>query len=484
LIASLPVLLFLVPFLAALIAATGGWFVRGWARGVATAASLIEMGLVVFLAQNIEALPIRTFLGGWAPPHGIEWSLDPLGALIAALIAVTCGLVLIGGHGLVRAELAGRETSFYTSALLLQSGLLGIVLTADLFNLFVHLEVASLSAYALVAAGGKDAPRAAVRYLIVGTLGASVYLLGVGLLYASTGSLNMADVAARLAQTSGALPATGAAMIAVGLALKMGLFPLHAWMPAAYAQAPAAGAAILAPLSTKVAAFALLRIAVSVLVPSGIAKASGLLDALALVGSAAMVAGSALAFLENDLRRMLAYSSVSQIGIVVAGVGLHHPTALLGSTIHIGADVLAKAALFLIAGALAADYGIRDVRELRRLRRRAPLLRASILVVGLSLIGIPPLMGFFGKWYLLSAAVDRSAIGMVVAIALSTVLTIAYVFRLIEGLYFTSAESAPRAPFFGPAATGAIFAAGLLLFSLISGPVLHFLAARALPGGS
>jgi multicomponent Na+:H+ antiporter subunit D len=484
---ALPALLFLVPFVAALLAGLLGWFVRGWARWTAIVAAVLEVALACHGVLGAGPVRTRAFMGGWPPPLGIEWALDPLGALAVVLVVVTSGLVLVGVPGLVRAELDGREPSFYVAALLLESALLGMVLTADLFNFFVHLEVAALCSYALVAAGGRGAPRAALRYLVMGTLGASSYLLGVGMLYAATGSLNMSDVAARLAHASPALAATGGALVVVGLALKMGLFPLHGWMPAAYARAPAAAAALMAPLVTKVSALALLRIVGWVLVPHAFGRDAGVLPALSAAGTVAIVAGAVLALRENDLRRLLAYSSVSQMGIVAAGIGLGHPTALTGAVVHIVADTVAKAVLFLVAGVLAVRWGIRDVRQLGRLRGTAPALRAIILVAGLSLVGLPPLMGFYGKWYVVTAALEQDAPWVVAAVGVGTMLTVAYVFRIVERLFLAPRDEASRAApplgVAGPLGSGGVLAAGLVLFALASGPLLHLIEREALLAG-
>ncbi len=472
---ALPGLLFMVPFLGALLAAVLGWFVRGWARGTAVVASALEIALAARALLGAGGPPVRTFMGGWAPPLGIEWSLDLAGAVVIAVVAVTGGLVLIAADGLVRAELPGRETSFYVAALLLVSGLVGMTLTAD-------LEVAALSSYALVAAGGAGAPRAAFRYLIVGTLGASTYLLGVGFLYAATGTLNASDVVARLPHASPALAATGGALIVVGLALKMGVFPLHGWVAAAYGTAPAAASALMAPLVTKVAAFALLRVVGWVLVPHALARGGGPLTALCVAGTAAILAGGVLAVRENDLRRLLAYSSVSQIGLVAAGIGLADATALTGALVHLVADAVAKGALFLAAGLLAVRHGIRDVRELDRLRGGAPVLRAVFLAGGLSLVGLPPFLGFFGKWYVLTAALERGAPWLAAAIGLGTMLAVAYVFRIVEALYLGPRAAGREAPARGvvaPLGASGALAGALVLFGLASGPLLRLIEREA-----
>src|SRR5690606_6164438 len=196
---------------------------------------------------------LHTHLGGWAPPLGIEFVMDPLTVLMAVLVSGGAFLLLLGMRTAVSTELEGRETAFHALTLLLVTGMTGMVMTGDLFNMFVHLEVTSLSAYALAGSGRPGAARAGLHYLLIGSLGASLYLLGVGFIYAGTGTLNMADVAVRLADAPPQLAMMGAALIAGGLGIKMALFPLHGWMPAAYSACTTPAATLMAALVTKVA---------------------------------------------------------------------------------------------------------------------------------------------------------------------------------------------------------------------------------------
>jgi multicomponent Na+:H+ antiporter subunit D len=257
----LPALLFLIPFAAALLCVVLGERRRRAAAGVAGGAMLLAAAMAVTaLVAVLRDGTIRMHMGGWAPPLGIEWVLDPLAALMALLVGGVGATVLVGARAAIGRELEGRQSLFYASALLLVSGLMGMALTGDLFNMFVFLELGSLSAYALVATGPRRAPGAAMRYLLIGSLGASLYLLGVGFIYATTGTLNMADVAARLPAADPRPALTGLALIIAGLGVKMGLVPLHGWMPAAYSRGPAAASALLAPLATKLAGYALIRV--------------------------------------------------------------------------------------------------------------------------------------------------------------------------------------------------------------------------------
>jgi multicomponent Na+:H+ antiporter subunit D len=482
----LPSLLFIVPFLAALVAAAGGWLLAGVARWVALGALVVTAALaVVSVPLVLTTGPLVTHLGGWPPPIGIEVLLDPLSACVAALVAVVALIVVAGSMREVREELPGQQTAYYASVLLMLSGLLGIVITGDLFNLFVQIELASLSAYALVATGGPGAPRAGVTSLIIGSFGASIYLAGVGFLYAATGTLNMADVAERLAAAEPRLVAVGGVLIVAGLGVKMALFPLHMWMPAAYALSPSAAASLMAPLVTKVSAYALIRVLFWVFGGETQVVTRLLLDLVALAGAAAIVAGGIMALVETDLRRLLAYSSIGQMGVVALGVGVANAPGMSGAVLHIANDALMKGALFVAACIALLRFGVREVSDLSRLRGRAPWTSAAMAVAGLSLIGIPPLGGFFGKWYVLNGTLADGRWALTAAFVVGSLATVGYVLRLIESLFF-SAPSGERDRREG--SRPALVACGLLTILVIligvgNERIVTSIVTPALPGG-
>lgn len=490
---NLPIALFLVPFIAALVVTCVGWYWRGGAR-LLTLLSLAGLSVlsVYGLQTVLEEGRHHTEMAGWMPPLGIEVVLDPLSAVVGLLVGVTSLLVLWATGPSIRAELPGRQTLFYATSLLLIGGMMGMVVAGDLFNLFVHVEVAAIASYAMVAAGGRGAPRAALRYLILGTLGASLYLLGVGFLFAATGSLNMADVAARLGESEPALAMVGSALILVGLGVKAGLFPLHGWMPAAYARAPIAAAALMAPLMTKVAAYALIRILFWVYGTDYLVNDRIILEVLLWAGAAAVVLGGVMAFVQSDLRRMLAYSSVAQVGLVAVGVGLANTQALIGGFLHIANDVLMKGALFLVAGVALMRFGVREVDDLCHLRGRAPWTGVVVVVAGLSLIGIPPLAGFFGKWYVLLGALEEQRWGITAALVIGSLATVGYVFRLIERMYFASPpdpaenggglDATTREGPWAMIVASVVFAVALVLLGWYNAAVVEWVMEPALPG--
>ncbi|MFC6614749.1 proton-conducting transporter membrane subunit [Halopenitus salinus] len=421
----------------------------GWPIAAATALALLAMaGAVVRTAFLDPPSPIGIVheLGGWQRPYGIELVADELSAAMVALIAIVAAATL------VLSRVAGpRGNAFYAAYLMLVGGLMGMALTGDLFNLFVFLEIVGLTTYALVAADRSGASAyASIKYLMVGTVGASLYLVGVGYTFLATGSLNMVDLQGAIASVGYGDPLiqAGYAFIAVGFGLKIALFPLHVWQPDAYQRAPDSVTALIAALVSTAAAYALLRVTYTVFTVEFLEANPHITNGMLLVAGVSILVGSALAVMQSDLKRLFAYSSVAQFGMIVAAIGLANETALLGGIVHLIGHGLLKFGLFLAIGLLAYGYGARRVRDLASLARRAPYVSGAFVVLGLALVGIPPSVGLLGKWYIALGAVrvagtgDPAGAGIAVVMLLSTLFTLAYVARIVEQLYFAGVDPA------------------------------------------
>jgi multicomponent Na+:H+ antiporter subunit D len=321
--------------------------------------------------------------------------------------------------------------------LLLLTGLMGVVLSGDLFHLFVFIEVYALATYPLVALGGDRGVLAALRYLLLGTIGSGLYLLGVGFIYFSTGTLNMADASLALAGLSDNPATLGAlALIVIGLALKMALFPLHVWLPDAHSSAPPGVAALLAAVQVKAAAYALLRIVHDVFGPAyldgdGIAVTT----ALTWFGAAGIVFGSVLAIRQTDIKRMLAYSTVAQLGYIGVGIGLGTPLAIVAALLHVLNHAVMKSGLFLAVGGILDRTHLKTIARYTGLGRRMPLTMGGFALLSLSMVGIPPLAGFWSKWYLIVATLEDGVWPLAVIIGLSSLLTAVYFLRLFERIF-------------------------------------------------
>lgn len=412
------------------------------------AVSVAALAVSVLLLQQVHAAgPISYRLGGWDAPWGIEYRIDLLNAWVLFIVTALGSVVMAAARTSVAKELGeNRQALFYTLYLLCFAGLLGIVATGDVFNVFVFLEISSLSTYALIALGrDRRALWASFQYLIMGTIGATFILIGIGFLYAMTGTLNMADLAARLPALSGSTTVLAAfAFIVVGVCLKLALFPLHLWLPNAYSYAPSIVTAFLAATATKVALYLLLRFAVTVF-GVDFALSSLPLEALFIgLGLAGVFVASVVAIYQVDIKRMFAYSSVAQIGYMAIGIGIGTAAALQATLLHLFNHALMKGGLFLALAGLAYRVGGCRLENFRGLGRSMPWTMAAIVVGGISLIGMPLTVGFVSKWYLIAAAIDSNLWWLALLVVLGSLLAVAYVWRLVEAGYFQSGEFPPE----------------------------------------
>ncbi len=398
---------------------------------------------LVLLGQVLESGPIYLRIGGWDAPWGIEYRLDRVGGLVMVIVSAIGSVIMTYSRASVEKEIPkDRIYLFYAMYLLCLTGLLGITITGDVFNLFVFLEISSLSSYVLIALGSnRRALTAAYRYLIMGTIGATFYIIGVGLMYMQTGTLNMSDLATLMPTVIDSRVIHAAlAFLTVGISLKLALFPLHMWLPNAYTFAPSTVSAFLAGTATKVAVYVLIRIVFTVFGGVVILKnIPGVQEILMTLAIAGIFVASAIAVFQDNIKRMLAYSSVAQIGYIILGISFASTTGLTGSIIHLFNHALMKTALFMVMGAISLRIGGVTITDMRGLGRRMPWTMAAFVVGGLSLIGIPLTVGFVSKWYLIKAAIEQDMLLIAGLIVLGSLNAVAYVWRIIEAAYFQEA---------------------------------------------
>lgn len=440
-----PIIVVIVPLMTAILIPVLARFRRAlaWHSAAASCGASLVISFFILFAVLREGR-ISYWLGGWEPPWGIEYAVDYLSGFMLVVVSFIAFMVALYSRRSVEMEIeAGRHVFFYAVYMLLVAGLLGIVITGDVFNMYVFIEISSLSGYALIASGRRrEALTASYNYLILGTIGATFILLGIGHLYMATGSLNMADLSVRLPGLyHSRVVLTAFAFFSVGLSLKLALFPLHIWMPNAYATAPSAVGAVLAATSTKVGAYALFRVMFTVFDIGFDLEVVPYTKILLVLSCLAIVAGSVIAIAQTSIKRMLAYSSVGQIGYMVLGAALANETAMVGGLLHILNHALMKGALFLVAGAVLYRAGVEDISGLRGMGRRMPLTMAAFTIAALSMIGVPLTVGFVSKWYLAVGALDAGRWYIVPVILLSSLLTAVYFWRIIESVYFGSAAA-------------------------------------------
>ncbi|MBI1391731.1 MAG: monovalent cation/H+ antiporter subunit D family protein [Alphaproteobacteria bacterium] len=395
----------------------------------------------MLLARVTAEGVISYALGDWAPPIGIEYRVDLANALVMLLVSGVATLAAAFSYASIRTEIDDRQLPlFYAAFMICMTGLLGVTVTGDAFNVFVFLEISSLSTYALVALGARVDRRAltaAFNYLVMGTLGATFFVIGLGLIYQATGTLNMADIRAQLsAGPPGAMPNSmveaAFAFILVGMGLKAAAFPMHLWMPNAYAYAPSAVSAFIAAASTKVAVYVLIRFTFTIFGSDFDFIDAMLTYVLTPIALAGMFFASIVAVFQEDVKRMLAYSSVGQIGYMLLGISFGTEAGLQASLIHIFNHGLMKSALFMAVACVMLRLGVHTCSGFHGLTKRMPFTAAAFIFSGLSLVGVPLTVGFVSKWYLLQAAFDAGRPWAGFLIVASSLIAVVYVGRVIE----------------------------------------------------
>ena len=434
----LPILQIILPLMAAPVCMVIRHPHVVWIWATLIALLCLPMSIALLMQVMVEGVIIYE-LGGWAAPWGIEYRIDKLNAFVLVIVTAIGAVVMPYAKRTVDTEIpVSRVYLFYTMLLLCEAGLLGISVTGDAFNLFVFLEVSSLSSYVLISFGkDRRALTAAYRYLIMGTIGATFYIIGVGLMYNATGSLNIYDLSRLIPELAGSRTIQAAmAFLTVGLGLKLALFPMHMWLPNAYTYAPSAVTVFLAATATKVAVYALIRVTYTIFGTVDILEIVPIRDMFMVMAVIAMFVGSLVAIYQLNIKRMLAYSSVAQIGYIVLGLSFDTVTGMAAGIIHLFNHAVMKGGLFMALGAVAYRVGGVQLGQMTGLGRKMPWTMASFVAGGLSLIGVPLTVGFVSKWYLIQAALEKGWWMIAILIVISSLLAVIYVWRVVEVIYF------------------------------------------------
>ncbi len=467
-----------VPLAAAFLTPLLGLISRRFARWLpvlALAVNLVTAWRI--LGPTLAAgSPTAVLIGGWRIPWGINLQVGALGVGLAALIALISLLVAVYALTYIRIE---AEPRYHMLFLLLVTGATGIVLTGDIFNLFVFLEILCLSAYGLTATlGDKNGTEAAFKYLVQGSVGSSLVLIAIALIYGLFGTLNMAHIASLAPSANHHTLVLIALLFVTGIGVEAAVFPLNAWLPDAHSSAPSSISAVLSGFVIEMALVVMLKVLYSVLGLPTLAPVLGVLGVLTLL------VGEFVAFRQTNIKRVLAYSSVGQLGLILFAFSLHTPEGIAAGLLQLGNHALAKSILFLAAGYMIARTGAYDYRSYSKLAQKMPLACGAFTIGALALIGVPPLFGFFSKFRIITAAANAGGAGELTAILWilgGTVVEAAYFLRIIQVLYFGAPES-ETAP--APAAAEApplpVLAMAVLVLLLLIGLVyLPFVTSTA-----
>ena len=393
--------------------------------------SLLVASLVSVKIVNVYGTLVYS-VGAWKPPIGIAMVLDGLTSFMLVTVnLVACAIAL---YSINYMERFTAKWKFYTLFLLMLAGMNGVVVTGDMFNLFVFLEIASVASYALVAFGTeRHELEAAFKYAVMSTVGSLFILLGIALLYSYTSTLNMADIANVLLQKGTKnITLMVSVLFLMGFGLKAALVPFHAWPPDAHPSAPAPISAMLSGVLIKsLGIYALCRIFYNVI---GVTPAIS--SILMFLGTLSMVIGGLLAIGQWDFKRLLAYSSISQVGYIVLGIGLGTPLGILGGLFHLFNHSIFKSLLFLNSGAVEYSTGTRDLKKMGGLAARMPATGTTGLIASMSIAGVPPFSGFWSKLLIIVAAVQAERFGYAFWAVLISVLTLAMYMKVMKYAFF------------------------------------------------
>ena len=494
-----PALLVMIPLLSALAVSAMGWINKRWCFPITVAAlvgALASAGAL--LVQVLSSGTIIYKMAGWNPPVGINYTIDHLNAPVLVVILAVALLNLMGAKARIEEEFSDRLGAYLALYLLFVCGMAGIVATGDAFNLYVLLEIGSLTGYALIGLGKERAALSSLNYLFMGTIGASFYLLGIGYVYIATGTLNMADISRMvpaLAESGSPILFMAFIICMAGLFVKMALFPMHGWLPNAYSNAPSASGGLIAPLTTKVMIYAMIRAGLTIFTPEYTFARPMLSQTIVWVAISAIVFGSLLALMQRRLTRMLTYIIVAEVGYMVGGFWLGNKAGITGATLHIINDAAMTMALFMAVSVITYKTKSDKFEDLQGLFGKMPFTMLAFGLAALAVIGIPPTCGFFSKWYLISAGIDAGNWAFVGALLFSSLVNAVLFFRIFEIAYFEPfAEghgehgSHPHGPVIAEAPLTmvvplVIAALSLLVLGLYSGDIVTKLIQLAIPAG-
>ncbi|HPO13384.1 MAG TPA: monovalent cation/H+ antiporter subunit D family protein [Candidatus Hydrogenedentes bacterium] len=396
-------------------------------------ATCVGLLLSLWSIYLVQVQPTSVYsVGNWPPPLGIAMVMDGLSAFM--LVTVNAIAFAVALYSVDYMERFTAKWQFHSLFLLMLAGMNNVIITGDLFNLFVFLEIAAVASYALVAFGTeRHALEAAFKYAVMGTIGSTFILLAIVLLYANTSTLNMADIGRALAQSPAPhLTLFVSGLFIAGFGLKAAVVPFHAWLPDAHPSAPAPISAMLSGVLIKaLGVYALCRVLFNVL-----GLTSQISSILMFLGALSMVIGVFLAIGQWDLKRLLAYHSISQIGYVLLGIGLGTPLGIVGGLFHLFNHSVFKSLLFLNSGAVEYATGTRDLQKMGGLAARMPVTASTNFVAALSIAGVPPLNGFWSKLIIIVAAIQAERYGYAFWAALASVLTLASFMKVMKYAYW------------------------------------------------
>ena len=395
--------------------------------------TLIQTGVAAWAFKEVYTTgkPIIIMAGGFKPPVGINLYIGHFAALFILIVALASFIMALFSRKAISIEPKDKYAMLF---LLLMLGATGMIATGDIFNLFVFMEITSISAYALTGYNKTgEASEASMKYIILGGIGSSFFLVGVALLYGSLGTLNLAQIAQLAGNMNATVAQAALALIIFGLAVEAEIFPLNAWAPDAYQGAPHPITAMFSAFVVKAALYAMARI---LYITSSASSWSNVLRLLIVLGTLTVIVGEMSALRQKNVKRMLAYSSIAQVGLIAVGFALGTQAGVNASVFHMFNHAIVKALLFLAAGYVAVELGGTELEKFEGLGRKMPLTAFSITVGAVSIIGIPLFNVFWSKLRLILAAISANYAWVAALVLGASVVEAVYYIRLIHLMWF------------------------------------------------
>ena len=449
-----PLLLLTVPLGLAFLMPLLGFLSERIAKYIPVAAMLFNLIVSISLIPVVLNKPVVVYTGGFAPPIGINLVAGPLGIVLSVVIALVGLAVSIYALGYIKDS--ATTTKYHVLYLLLLIGATGAVLTGDIFNLFVFYEILCISSYALVAYfGERNGVEASVKYLIQGSVGSGLILIGIAILYGLFGTLNMADIARNMGSVSTPRLFVPLVFLVAGFGVEAAIFPLNAWLPDAHSSAPSPISAILSGIAIKVGIYAVVRIVFTVF------GAPNMFMLLVVVGLVTLLIGEMSAFSQNNIKRMLAYSSVGQVGLIIFALGMATTSGIAGGLFQIISHALAKSLLFLATGYMIYRSGSMEISSMQGMGKRMPLTCLVFTIGAFSLVGLPPFAGFPGKFMIVRTAIAQEQqlfTFLIVLVLLGTIIEAGYFFRVVQAVYFKGPREEPASGGQQPSEEAPLFA--------------------------
>lgn len=461
--------------------------IKGFSDTLSAIATLSLAAISIYSIVIFKKMGVLVYkVGGWAPPIGIAMVMD--GLTVFMLVTVNVVAFLVSVYSIDYMKRYTEKWIFYCLFLLMVSGMNGVIISGDLFNLYVFLEIAAISSYALVAFGTEhEELEAAFKYAVMGTVASTFILLGIVFLYSLTSTLNMADMSMELAKNSASsIVLLTSVLFLMGFGLKSAVVPFHAWLPDAHPSAPAPISAMLSGVLIKsLGVYSMVRIFFSVLGAS-----PRILNTFMVLGALSMIIAVCLALGQWDLKRLLAYHSISQIGYVVLGIGLGTPLGILGGLFHLFNHSVFKSLLFLNSGAVEYATGTRDLQKMGGLKEKMPVTAGTSMIASMSIAGIPPFNGFWSKLIIIAACVETRHFGYAFLAVLASILTLSSFMKVQRYAFFGELKKSliniKEAPFFMKLSMVLLalicLTGGLLLLPYLSGDFLNIARDAVLTG--